>query len=225
MYIAQMLKSSRKKREAMEAIKKYASNLKQNYDTGTKQTEGLGAELAARAEMNRAGEAAISQRAAMDTPQTSGTLDKVKPHPIKGEKRIPDSDIKEWTKPLGSYKEGTSRVPKTGNYTLHEGEAVIPAEKNPMNASEAMAGISGKKAPRKALKSMHVTATDNKKHIVTHKHHHPEHHPDTTHAMDSPADVGAHIAANAGSIEPQAPAMDESAGAGAGAPGAAAPGM
>jgi hypothetical protein len=209
----------------MDAIKNYATSLKDKYDTGTKQTGGLGAELAARAEMNRAGEAAISQRAATDTPKSSGppaAVDKVKPHPVKGEKRIPDSDIKEWTKPLGSYKEGTSRVPKTGNYTLHEGEAVIPAEKNPMNAADAMAGISGKKAPRKALKSMHVTATDNKKHIVTHKHHHPEHHPDTTHAMDSPAEVGAHIAANAGNIEPQAPPMDESAGAGA---PTAAPGM
>ena len=209
----------------MDAIKNYATSLKDKYDTGTKQTEGLGAELAARAEMNRQGAAALATRATTDEPKKDTTVspsDKVNAKPYgsrPGEKRIDTSGM---TKPLGSYKHGTSRVPKTGNYTLHEGEAVIPAEKNPMNATDAMAGISGKKAPRKALKSMHVTATDNKKHIVTHKHHHPEHHPDTTHAMDSPAEVGAHIAANAGNIEPQAPPMDESAGAGA---PTAAPGM
>ena len=32
---------------------------------------------------------------------------------------------------LGSYATGTSYVPKTGTYQLHEGEAVVPKAQNP----------------------------------------------------------------------------------------------
>src|ERR1017187_5038563 len=44
--------------------------------------------------------------------------------------------------PLGNYKKGTPYVPKTGNYKLHEGEAVIPKEKN--EVADALGG----KAPK-----------------------------------------------------------------------------
>jgi hypothetical protein len=211
----------------MEAIKSYASGLKKKVESGNKQTEGLGSELAARAEMNRVGESAISNRAAAADPEratpSSSPQDKVGSSPYgsrPGEKRIDISKLPDGT-PAPKYHKGVAVVPKTGPAILKKGEAVIPAEKNPMNPFAKI--TDGDKKPRKALKSMHVTATDNKKHIVTHKHHHPEHHPDTTHAMDTPDEVGQHVAQNAPNIEPQAPSMDD-----AGAPGAQAaptPGM
>jgi hypothetical protein len=35
--------------------------------------------------------------------------------------------------PLASFQMGTNFVPQTGNYALHKGEAVVPAQQNPMN--------------------------------------------------------------------------------------------
>ena len=35
--------------------------------------------------------------------------------------------------PLASFQMGTPFVPQTGNYQLHQGEAVVPANQNPMN--------------------------------------------------------------------------------------------
>jgi hypothetical protein len=205
----------------MEAAKNFAKGLKKQYDEGQKQTSGLGAELAARSEMNRQGEKALSGNdsssatpPAAPAPKTdTGARYGDKP----GEKRI---DTSSYSSPniKGSYEHGTPHVPETGIYKLHKGEAVIPKEKNPMNPFAKI--TSGDKKPRKALKSIHVHATDNGKHIVTHKHHHPEHHPDTTHAMNSADEVGQHVAAAAPSMEPQAPPADEAAQQGAPAMGA-----
>jgi hypothetical protein len=195
-----------------DKIKSGVSSVSNAISAGSKETDSLGSELRARAEMNDNAQKAVSGFHGSDKPAPTGTPaspasgsgrygDKA------GEKRIDTSDM---TKPLGSFKKGTTHVPKTGVYKLHEGEAVIPAEKNPMNAADAMSGIHSPKVPRKALKGMRVHATDNKKHIVTHEHHHPQHHPNTTHAFNSAAEVGQHVADNAPNIEPQAPSMDES---------------
>jgi hypothetical protein len=48
---------------------------------------------------------------------------------------------------LGVLEDGTDRVPQTGPYMLHEGEAVVPADQNPANGS----GVSGQKAQLDAL--------------------------------------------------------------------------
>src|ERR1019366_8293073 len=70
-----------------------------------------------------------------------------------GEKRI---NVDQFTKPLGSFKHGTDYVPKTGNYQLHEGEAVTPKEDN-MASNAAMfdmvPGKTGKK-PAKAIREI-----------------------------------------------------------------------
>jgi len=199
--------------------------------TGNDETVGLGNELAARAQMNKIGEAALDNRAANPPEERQAPSAPSKPMPYtdknkpKGWKRIPDSDLEKMTKPLGSYKHGTPSVPKTGVYKLHEGEAVIPKEKNPMNAADAMRAIHGGKTPKKAVKEMHIKATDNGKHIVTHKHHHPEHHPDETHAMGDTDELAQHVADNAPQMAPQAPAADPAMGGGAPAGPAAMPGM
>lgn len=112
----------------------------------------------------------------------------------RGEQRI---DTAPMTKPLGSFEKGTSHVPKTGVYKLHEGEAVIPKDKNMADTRMDSLGGSDKK-PKKEIKEMVHRKTANGKHIVTHKHHHPEHHPDEEHAMENMADLHAHMDAHAG---------------------------
>jgi hypothetical protein len=188
----------------LDKVKSTVNNIKSTYDAGNRETEGLGGELASRAEMNRLGEKALGDLSIKQEPSPTSKRplsewEKVHPMPYgsrPGEKRI---DVTDALKPLGSYKTGTPYVPKTGMYQLHEGEAVVPKEKNTMNAADAMAGIAGKaKAPKKEIKSMVHTKTHNGKHIVTHHHHHPEHHPDETHAFDNMSDVHDHMENHAG---------------------------
>jgi hypothetical protein len=113
-----------------------------------------------------------------------------------GEERIDTSGM---TKPLGSFEKGTSHVPKTGIYKLHEGEAVIPKEKNMDSMKDKMMdALGGDKAPKKEIKEMVHRKTTNGKHIVVHKHHHPAHHPDEEHAMENMAEVHKHMEDHAG---------------------------
>jgi len=111
--------------------------------------------------------------------------------------------------PIRSFKTGTPYVPKDGVYMLHEGEAVVPKEDNKVDPYGKI--TEGDKKPRKAIKSMHVTKTDNGRHIVTHEHHHPQHHKDAVHAMNSIEELSKHMADNAPGIEAQAPGADEPA--------------
>jgi hypothetical protein len=117
-----------------------------------------------------------------------------------GEKR-PDASTDEARRPLGSFKKGTSHVPKTGLYKLHEGEAVIPKEKNMDSMKDKMTEALGGEAkkPKKEIKEMVHRKTTNGKHIIVHKHHHPEHHPDEEHAMENMAAVHQHMEDHAGS--------------------------
>lgn len=126
--------------EVFDKIKNAASNIKKSIDAGNQETTSLGNELAERAKMNRAalGQPEPAAPAAPATPTAKPSpVDKVNRPPAKGEKRISDADLKEWTKPLGSYKKGTPSVPKTGIYKLHEGEKVTPAEENPDNPANS----------------------------------------------------------------------------------------
>lgn len=129
--------------------------------------------------------------------------DKVNPkarygsRPEAGEKRI---DTSRMTKALGSLEKGTPHVPKTGVYKLHEGEAVIPKDKNMADVKDKMmASLSGdEKKPKKEIKEMVHHKSTNGKHIVVHKHHHPEHHPDEEHALNDMAALHQHMEDHAG---------------------------
>jgi hypothetical protein len=113
-----------------------------------------------------------------------------------GEKRI---DTKEMSKPLGSFKKGTSHVPKTGVYKLHEGEAVIPKDKNMDSMKDKMMdSLGGDKKPKKEIKEMVHSKSHNGHHIVVHKHHRPEHHPDETHTLEDMAALHQHMDQHAG---------------------------
>jgi len=83
-----------------------------------------------------------------------------------------------------------------------------------MNASDAMAGITGKKAtPEKKIHKITTHKTDDGKMIHTHQHHHPEHHPNETHVSNNIGEAQSHMAAQEPNMSAQAPAMPE-AGAG-----------
>jgi hypothetical protein len=118
-----------------------------------------------------------------------------------------------------SYKFGTNFVPKTGLALLHKGEKVTPAKENSMmNASDAMAGITGKKAvPEKKIHKITTHKSDDGKLIHTHLHHHSNHHPDETHISNNLGEAQDHLAAQEPNMSAQPPAMPE-----AGAPAAGA---
>jgi len=150
-------------------------------------------------EYNNATKPTFTAEPARDT--TPSPKDRVNPKARfgarPGEKRL---DTDEARRPLGSFKKGTSHVPKTGLYKLHEGEAVIPKEKNMDSMKDKMTEALGGEAkkPKKEIKEMHVRKTANGKHIVTHKHHHPEHHPDEEHSMENMAALHQHMEDHAG---------------------------
>ncbi len=62
--------------------------------------------------------------------------------------------------------------------------------------TEALGGSA--KKPKKEIKEMHIRKTANGKHIVTHKHHHPEHHPDEEHSMEDMGALHQHMEDHAG---------------------------
>jgi len=219
----------------IDSAKAAVAKVKSDIDTGNKETEGLGAELSARSQMNRLGEAAL--RSSSDTPPKMKD-EPERPHkPVpytdankpKGWERISDDDIRKFTKPLGSLKTGTPYVPKTGMYQLHEGEAVVPKEKNTMNAADAMMGITGKAKPPKKIHTIKTHKSDDGKLIHTHQHHHAAHHPDETHISNNMKEATDHMTAMEPNMSAQPPEMpapqDAGAAGGAGASPAATPAM
>ena len=63
---------------------------------------------------------------------------------------------------------------------------------------DAFEKITGGAKPKKEIKEMVHTKSDNGKHIVTHRHHRPDHHRDETHVFDNAAQVADHIENHAG---------------------------
>lgn len=201
----------------LDKAKAAASNVKTAIDTGNKETEGLGNELRAKSDMIRAARGE-SDTPAAPAPKPAPKTDSGQRYGDRpGEKRI---DVTEALKPLGSYKSGTPYVPETGVYKLHEGEAVVPKEKNTMNATDAMAGITGKAKPPKKIHKITTHKSDDGKMIHTHQHHHPAHHPDETHVSNNMKEATDHMAAmepNMSAQPPEMPAPGADAGASGGA--------
>lgn len=208
----------------LDKAKSAVNNFKSTVAAGNKETEGLGSELAERIKATQAfNDAQKPASEAKPAPSTPSPKDKVKSGARygdrPGEKRL---DVTEALKPLGSYKHGTSHVPRTGLYKLHEGEAVIPKEQNTMNAADAMGKLSPKGKPEKKIHKITTHKSDDGKMIHTHCHHHPEHHPDETHVSNNMDEANAHMTAMEPNMSAQPPAMPEP-GADAAGPGAGAP--
>jgi len=201
--------------EVFDKIKKGAKNLKSQYEVGSKETTGLGTELRERAQMNKVAEEALNPPKPQPSPAApamASPKDRINKGAYgsgAGEKRIDTSTM---TKPLGSFKKGTNRVPETGIYKLEKDEAVIPAEKNPMNAADAMAGISkGDKKPPKKIAEIRSKKSHDGKIIHTHMHHHPMHHGDETYVSNDAAAMAKHMTDQEPNMSAAAPEMTEAA--------------
>jgi hypothetical protein len=105
------------------------------------------------------------------------------------------------TKGLESYKKGTAYVPKTGKAILHEGEAVIPAEKNnAMGLAESALAHGEQKEPpkpKKRIKSIHTRKAKSGGYIHEHHHTRPDHHPVEEHVSADKEAMLAHMAEQA----------------------------
>lgn len=211
----------------LDNAKAAVSKIKSDIDTGNKETEGLGNELRAKSDMMRAARGESDAPATPAPKSEPASWEHIKRAVPPGEKPMYQKAT-EWAKPLGSFKQGTSHVPKTGVYKLHEGEAVIPKEKNTMNAADAMAGITGKAKPPKKIHKITTHKSDDGKLIHTHQHHHAAHHPDETHVSNNMKEATDHMAAMEPNMSAQPPEMpvpgaDAGASGGAGASPAAPP--
>ena len=107
-------------------------------------------------------------------------------------------------RPLGSFKKGTSHVPKTGIYKLHEGEAVIPKEKNMDSVKDKMISSLGgdEKKPKKEVKEIRTRKGKSGGYIHEHHHTHPEHHPMEEHTSKDSAAMHDHMEEHMGEPNP-----------------------
>jgi hypothetical protein len=123
-----------------------------------------------------------------------------------GEQRISDSEIKDMSRPLGSFKKGTNYVPHTGVALLHKGEAVIPAKENKMadmdKTYEMVKGMSKEEKPKKEI--AHIKTSKAKSGGYVHEHHHtrPEHHPMETHVSSTQDAMADHMMQHMGEPNP-----------------------
>ena len=199
----------------LDAVAKKAQDVKDAVSSTVSEYKGLGKEFQGKASQMSDSAPAAKPAAAAAPAKPAPAAKKYGSGP--GEKRI---DVTDMVKPLGSYEKGTPYVPKTGIYQLHEGEAVTPKEKNPMNAMDAMSKIAGKQAkPEKKIHKITTHKTDDGKLIHTHMHHHSNHHPDETHVSNNIDEAQEHMAAMEPQMSAQAPPMPEQGG-GEGAPSA-----
>jgi hypothetical protein len=116
--------------DVYDKIKATAKGMHDRYEAGQKQTSGLGAELAARSQMNRVGEEVLHPTASKE-PAASGSEPSHSQGPYgsrPGEKRL-DSEGNE----IPKYHTGVDSVPKTGLAVVKKGEKIIAAEHNPEN--------------------------------------------------------------------------------------------
>ena len=132
----------------------------------------------------------------------------------KGENRNLPAD--QWMKPLGQLHTGTPYVPKTGNYTLEQGEAVVPKEKNMADPMALVPGRSEEK-PKKEIHEIRTRKAKTGGYIHEHHHTHPEHHKMEEHNSADMKGVMSHMNSAMGDGQSDADVM------GAGAPPAGAP--
>ena len=112
-------------------IKAVTKSLQDKYNAGQSETSGLGAELAARSQMNRQGEAALKGNSTDEKAPAAAAPrgDSGKRYGDRpGEKRL-DSEGNE----IPKYHTGVASVPETGLAVVKKGEKIIKAEDNPDN--------------------------------------------------------------------------------------------
>jgi len=169
----------------------------------------LGAELAAKKQtVNEVAKPPVEQ-APIEVNKTPSVKDRVNPTARygsrPGEKRI---DVTGMTKPLGVFDKGGKVNVNDGKHVvgiLKDGERVLTEKQdkeyqNMKDMKDKMVSSlsDGEKKPKKEIKEMVHRKSTNGKHIVVHKHHHPEHHPDEEHVMNDMAELHQHMDNHAG---------------------------
>jgi hypothetical protein len=105
-----------------------------------------------------------------------------------------------------SYKNGTPYVPKTGPAILHEGERVVPKEKNMKDLMDAVKGhMSGSDKPEKPKKELHEIRTRKAKsggYIHEHHYTHPEHYKMEEHTSPDQDAMASHMMEHMGQPNP-----------------------
>jgi hypothetical protein len=230
----------------IDTVKNYAKKAAETYKAGTQQTEGMGGELAATAQMNRLGEQALKGNPAPAERDTTGkgVGNTAKPFGTQGkEKRIDVSGYSNSAIPVhdkgGKIVGGSNVNINDGKHQLgilKVGERVLTEkqnadyEKSPLYDKGGKVAtpydmITGGKKPKKEIKEMVHSKTHNGKHVVTHKHHSPAHHPDETHMFNDMNEVKDHMDAHdagTGDAAPMTAAPSPEGAPAAGAPPAAA---
>jgi hypothetical protein len=112
-------------------IKAVTKSLQDKYNAGQSETSGLGAELAARSQMNRQGEAALKGNSTDEKAPAAAAPkgDSGKRYGDRPDEKRLDSEGNE----IPKYHTGTASVPKTGLAVVKKGEKIIKAEDNPDN--------------------------------------------------------------------------------------------
>lgn len=109
--------------------------------------KGLPSELAAKKKMLAPN--SLGEGAKPTTPADSPATGKGRYGDRPGEQRIDTSSM---TKPLGSLKQGTPRVPKTGLYKLHKDEAVLNKKDATTMRDRVSSAMGGKKKSKSKSK-------------------------------------------------------------------------
>ncbi len=102
---------------------------------------------------------------------------------------------------MPTYHKGVASVPKTGPAVLKKGEAVIPAEHNPMNPEnmfDKVAGMPAKK-PAKVIDHLKVRKAASGGHIIEHHHTEPGAHKMEEHLAPTMKALHDHIDSHYGS--------------------------
>src|ERR1019366_5682675 len=93
------------------------------------------------------------------TPSAGSNVDTINKNAKYGDRPGENRNINvsDMTKPLASFKKGTTSVPKTGPAIVHKGEAVIPAKENSMSDGlyDKVPGMPAHK-PKKEIDHMKV---------------------------------------------------------------------
>lgn len=120
-----------------------------------------------------------------------------------GENRI---DVTDMTKPLGKFHKGTPYVPKSGQYELEKGEAVVKKEDNPMHhAMSGIADIMGGDKPAKApkvIKEIRMRKGHEGKGYIAEHHHDHHDHPMEEHVLGNQDHMIEHMMEHMGQENP-----------------------
>lgn len=161
------------------AVADAIKNVSDKYKAANAQSSSMGSELSEKAksvkEFNDNYDAKPSPLSTPSPKAPTAKVDKVSPgakYGDKGSEKRLDTDA--MRKPLGSFKKGTKRVPKTGPYIVHKDEAVLNKKDADQLRSRGKSVLAGNSKPAKGSgkkpHKMQIEALDDDTFQMTHQH-------------------------------------------------------